>query len=235
MVDQQIDFKLPTTPQINSGRSSNAAEFKGLKDSQVDLTKPAITPISGMYSEKTIVNTLKSPVNRTQNAFKTKENKMLEMFEDNEKNGNLPVLPHASLEIDKPAEGGIIVTNSKQDLKASKKKKFAQPKEQLYAVKQLEDRTPRGQDAPITERSETTPNRSNLGNGSSIRDPKYSQDLLDKVKAQSKGPIKKQLGLSKKFAIPGQKNINIPKVKSEKEKNKIPIYQEGDEINEAIE
>ena len=35
------------------------------------------------------------------------------MFEDNEKNGNLPVLPHASLEIDKPAEGGIIVTNSK--------------------------------------------------------------------------------------------------------------------------
>ena len=60
----------------------------------------------------------------------------------------------------------------------------------------------------IKELSDTTANPSNLGNVSSIRDPRYSQDVGQNQKLPQKpgGAVagKKRLGLSSNIGPPGQ-------------------------------
>lgn len=78
-------------------------------------------------------------------------------------------------------------------------------------------------DIQIRELSDTTANRSNLGNVSNIRDPRYSQEFGS--------PRNKKLKLKSQFkGIKDQTSIKIPKVKAENEG--FPVHEEKDEMVE---
>ena len=139
-------------------------------------------------------------MNKTQDAFKPKENKLLEMFEDQKptsndrqkqnisENANENRVPEEDANVENNIEhaktktvvneGGIVVkkqTEHAASLKGQLDKKFSNVTEIVGKQSQILDSIgPEKQIVVKEQLSETTANPSNLGNVSSIRDPRYS-------------------------------------------------------------